>query len=220
MWPYVIRHGESLATLSRRYGFDPDVVWKDEKNKSLREQRSDPLVLAAGDIVYLPEIKTHAPIPLQIGQNNVFTSPDRPPLYASLSFVDQEGTPLAGESFVIDENTDSPTQGTTKADGSIDLEVPYGRPSITIHFPGRALAVIAGVACLDPVTEPSGLDQRLVALGILSDVSAVADADAAAVVADEYRVAAIRAFQARSGLEETGEIDDDTIKALAGAHGA
>jgi murein L,D-transpeptidase YcbB/YkuD len=76
------------------------------------------------------------------------------------------------------------------------------------------------VAHLDPSEEDSGVDQRLQALGLLADPPAVVDPDALQIVADEYRQAAIAAFQTKNGIEAAGVIDDATRTALATSHGA
>jgi hypothetical protein len=80
--------------------------------------------------------------------------------------------------------------------------------------------LIAQVAFLDPVTNPSGLEQRLTALGLLPALPSISDPDVASVVADEYRMAALQVFQQQQGIEQTGELDVPTKKALQDAHGA
>ncbi len=55
MEPYVIRQGDTLATLAYRFGFDADVVWNDPKNDDLRKLQSAPNILKPTDILYIPE---------------------------------------------------------------------------------------------------------------------------------------------------------------------
>ncbi|MGD0524890.1 MAG: peptidoglycan-binding domain-containing protein [Polyangiaceae bacterium] len=220
MQPYIIRQGESLATLALRDGFDPDAVWNDPKNDDIRAKRSDPMVLAPSDIIYLPDQPAQADSSaLQTGSDNNFVAPPRPPLLGRLRLLDETGAPVAGKSFVV-EDVDPPSQGTTDADGNVDLEIPYGRTWIRVQLPDAEIDLVVQVAFLDPVTESSGLEQRLSALGLLQALPAVHDPDAAAIVAQEYRDAAVRAFQQKQSIPDTGELDDATQKALLDAHGA
>jgi hypothetical protein len=220
MQPYVVQQGESLATLAQRDGFDPDVVWKDPKNDDLRAQRSDPMVLAPSDIVYIPDPpQTDPGTPLQTGTDNAFVATERPPLHARFILVDDAGAPLGGQSFVI-EDAEPPVQGTTEGDGSLEVQIPYGQTWVRVQLPDQDIALVVQRAFLDPVTEPSGLQQRLEALGLLPALPAILDPDAAAIVAQEYQEAATRAFQQKAGILETGELDDATQAALLRAHGA
>ena len=52
--PYVVRQGDHLVKLAVRLGFDPDLVWGNDKNASLRERRPDRNMLCVGDILYVP----------------------------------------------------------------------------------------------------------------------------------------------------------------------
>jgi hypothetical protein len=221
MQPYVVRQGESLGTLAQRDGFDPDVVWNDPTNDDLRSKRTDPMVLAPSDIIYLPDPSAPANgTTLQTGAENAFTATPRPPLHARLILVDETGAPLAGQTVVVEGADPGAPPSKSEADGSVVIDFPYGQTSIRIQLPDAGLELVAQRAFLDPVTEPSGLEQRLSALGLLPTLPAIHDPDAAAIVAQEYQEAAIRAFQKKAGLPETGQIDDATQRALVDAHGA
>jgi hypothetical protein len=221
MQPYVIKQGESLATLCRRDGFAPDDVWGDSTNADLRALRDDPMVFAPCDVIYLPDPPTpDATISLQSGADNNFAAAPSEPLYARLRLVDDSGSPIAGQAFVVDDGSDSPPQGTTDADGNADLELPYGQTSVVIHLTDSDLDLTVQVAYLDPITEASGLQQRLTALGLLPTLPAISDPDAASIVAQEYVAAALQTFQQQNGLDQTGIMDDATQQALLTAHGA
>jgi hypothetical protein len=220
MQPYVIRQGDSLATLTRRDGFDPDYVWSDATNDDLRALRGDPMVLAPCDILYLPEPRTPEATILLSGTDNHFQAAPVEPLYARLRLVDASGAPLASQSFVIDDSSDSPTDGMTDEDGNLDLEIPYGVTNLRIQLADADLDLVAQVAHLDPIAEPSGLQQRLAALGLVPSLPAIGDPDAAAIVTAEYQAAALQTFQQQNGLDPTGLLDNVTQSALQDAHGA
>lgn len=220
MEPYVIRQGDSLATLSRRDDFDIDKVWRDPTNEELREVRDDPMVLAPLDIVYLPEPSVPEMMSLQSGTDNLFEAASVPPLYARLCLVDDSGAPLASQTCIIAADTGSPQNAVTDEGGCLDLEVPYGVATVRISLPDSDVDLVAQVAHLDPVVEATGLQQRLAALGLLPNLPAISDYNIAETVAGEYRNAAIQVFQQQHGLEPTGVLDDATRGTIQDAHGA
>jgi hypothetical protein len=95
MRPYVVRQGDSCATLSLRYGFDIDTVWNDPANDDLRGLRSDPYVLAPLDVPYIPDDDGPNPISLATGATNGFTA-DVPSLYGQIVCIGPDDQPLAG----------------------------------------------------------------------------------------------------------------------------
>ena len=54
MLPHVVAQGEHLEKLAFARGAGAKEVWEDPKNEAIRALRKDPLVLAPGDVVYLP----------------------------------------------------------------------------------------------------------------------------------------------------------------------
>lgn len=217
MKPYVIRQGDSLATLASRRGFDADIVWNDKQNDSLRNQRKDSHVLASGDIIYLPDPQVKE-LPLVAGTVNRYVA-TMPLLHASISCTGPDGKTLAGKAFYLDDVLPK-FEGTTDGNGVADFSFPVHVSTVHVHFPDVKLVIVANVAHLDPITEDSGVAQRLSALGVLKPAPGVSDPEAHEAVAAEYLLAAIRAFQKQEGIPETGVIDDATRDALVRAHGA
>jgi hypothetical protein len=217
--PYVVCQGDSLTTLAASYGFDAQSTWAASENASLRALRSDPDALAACDVLYIPDAAPPVLHDLTQGTTNQFTStPDL--LYAAIKCQDETGQPLAGKAYVIEGLPSSPIQGTTDESGLINLELPADATSASVYFSDLGYALTLNVAHLDPSEEDSGVQQRLEALGLLGGSPAVVDSDAFQIVADEYRQAAIAAFQTKNGLAVTGVVDDATRTALATSHGA
>jgi hypothetical protein len=218
MRPYVIAQGDSLATLASSYGFDADSTWKDPANDGLRAQRSDPNALAPCDVLYIPNPAPPTYHSLTSGTTNQFTSTPAS-LFAAIKCLDEAGQPIAGRAYVI-EGLSSPLQGTTDDGGVATLELPIDADSASLYFPDLGCEFFLKVAHLDPAEEDSGVDQRLRALGLLVDPPPVFDPDAQQIVADEYRQAAIAAFQSQNGISPSGVLDDATRQALAATHGA
>ncbi|MGH7434950.1 MAG: peptidoglycan-binding protein, partial [Polyangiaceae bacterium] len=208
MKPHVIGQGESAVTLAVRRRFDLDEVWNHPKNARLKDLRKDPHVLCSGDILYLPDHERSWLSP-SVGAENTFVV-NVPRLHTSISCQGPDGQPLANQAYVVDGDGE-PTQGTTDGDGVAIVSFSSHRDTVRLRFPDIKFVVVAKVAHLDPVTEPSGVDQRLAALGLLKPAPPLGTSAAAQeVVAAEYRAAALRAFQTQNGLPATGELDDAT----------
>jgi hypothetical protein len=218
MRPYVVRQGDSCATLSIRYGFDMDTVWNDPANDDLRNLRQDPHVLAPLDVLYIPDDGEATGITLTTGATNNFVA-DVPVLYGQVVCIGPDDQPLAGAAFTIPELS-PPFEGTTKPDGTADFEFPYTLQAVSLVFTDPAVVVVAYRAQLDPVNTPSGARQRLEALGVVPPMPVVPDPDARAMLAEYVAIAALQKFQNDQGIEPTGELDDATVDALQKAYGA
>jgi hypothetical protein len=215
--PHVVRQGESLVTLAVRLGFDPDQVWNNKANASLRALRGDPHVLAMGDVLYIPP-PTKKWLPLKVGAVNRFVATVAL-LQASIRCIGSDGKPIAGKAFLVD-NVDPKVSGTTDGDGVANFSFPANLVTVYLHFPDIKFVVVAKIAHLDPITEQSGVEQRLRALGLQKPAPGVADEEAQRIVAAEYLAAALCGFQKQQGLPETGVMDGATLNALKSAHGA
>lgn len=217
MYPHIVRQGESLATLAARHLVDPAWLWNEDHNADLRALRADPYALAACDVIYLPEATTKW-VPIQVGSVNRFVG-QIPLMHVSLRCVGPDGTPLAGQAFALD-GVSPPVTGTTDGEGVASLSFPASMASVNIRFAEAKLVLVARVAHLDPTTERSGVEQRLLALGLLRPAPPASSPEAQQIIADEYFAAALLAFQRQQGIAETGVVDDATSQALADAHGA
>jgi hypothetical protein len=190
-------------------GGDPDAVWGHAKNADLRKVRSDPAVLCAGDILYVPD-DDPPPHTVQAGDSKTFTSPTATQ-NVKLVLMGQE--PIANEAYVIHGIGDDDIQGTTGGDGSLSVDVPVDLDSFTLELTDQQVTYEVFVGHLDPVTEESGVQQRLTQLGFRSSAF------------ERFRYPfghddALQAFQDSQGSDGTGELDDGTISALKKGHGA
>jgi hypothetical protein len=203
--------GDTVASIVLPLGADPDAVWSDPKNDRLRAERSDPAVLCAGDILYIPDDDPPSHT-AAAGSTNTFTS-----LVATqtVRIVLGGGQPVANTAYVVHGLGDDVT-GTTGADGSLSIDVPVNIDTFVLELPDQQATYQVLVGHLDPVTQDSGVRQRLSNLGygsplfdLLGDLGI--EADAALV---------IRLFQISNGLNVSGEPDADTVAAIQKAHGA
>jgi hypothetical protein len=169
MQPYVIKQGDYLALLAHRFGFDADAVWNDPANDDLRDLRSDPNLLSATDVLYIPdqldvEPPTHD---LDVGQVNAFVS-DSPTIDVSLKFIEPE---FASKSISIPELPDL-TDLVTGDDGTVKVSVPVTLQQFTVVFDDET-TFACKVGHLDPVDTLPGVIQRLQNLGFLNPRAAI-----------------------------------------------
>jgi hypothetical protein len=70
--PYVVGQGDYLLRIAHRLGFDPDVVWQDDVNSSLRQLRKDPNIRCPTDVLFVPTPKDPPSHQLVTGSTNTF----------------------------------------------------------------------------------------------------------------------------------------------------
>jgi len=208
--PVVVMQGDYLAKLAFVHGFEPDEIWSDAKNKDLAKERTDPNVLAPGDVLRVPPKKQEgAPIhPQQSNRYQVHV----PKVKVEIEFRDGDN-PLGREPCEVHGiGKGAPTA--TDGGGKLALEVPVLVRDISVTFPKRE-----GMLCrfhvgeMDPVSYGAGVAQRLRNLGYLP-FHFDRDADREPEIVRN----ALRSFQSENALQPTGEPDEPTMKALLAAH--
>jgi N-acetylmuramoyl-L-alanine amidase len=214
MQPHVIQPGEHLLGLCARLGADPDEVWNASENSELRELRSDYNVLAPGDVVFLPE-PSEEPLALDLHRTNRYQA--RVPTMPLALRLREGSEAIANEPFRID-CTEPPIEGTTGGDGSVDVELPATTAEATLILTGRNERLRLMVGHLDPTERTAGVRARLQNLGYFPAHPRPGPATPQAR-ADEL-AHALRDFQRDRRLEVTGELDDNTRRALSEQHGA
>jgi hypothetical protein len=206
MIPYVVRQGDYLTRIAARRGFDAQEVWQHPRNEELRRRRPNPEVLAAGDVLYVPDAEAPRNA-LTIGGTNSFTT-RLPTVKLELSLTGSDGQPLANKRYWVDGEE----AGTTGGDGKVEIEVRPTQPSVALRVEGCEDIYRLRVAHLDPVDTPAGVRQRLVNLRYLPEN--------ALQITDEQQADALRRFQERMNLAVTGEPDDATRERLVSENGS
>jgi hypothetical protein len=198
---YTIQQGDTLMALANKNGLKS---WEDilnhAQNKTLKEKSADPGILNPGDQLFIPnkvlgqkQKQTDALHPFKIG---------KPKAWIRMAIKDSDGAPYAGVKYdlAVEGTT---TKGTLADDGIIEVAVPIDAQSGTLTLwtdPANPLKWELRIGHMNPMAEISGVQQRLNNLGF-----DCGDPDG---VVDDDTTAAVKAFQARIGLEPTGTIDD------------
>jgi hypothetical protein len=206
--PYVIRQGDYLTALAFRFGFDAQEVWGSADNEGLRARRPNPELLAPGDVLRIPDAPREG-ARVRIGTTNRYRA--RVPGVPIVLRLEDRGQPLADEPYRV-EGLGAPREGRSGADGVVRFEVPATVREVRVVLPRRQAVVPVRVGHLDPIEERSGVRQRLEHLGYYFDMAGEPTRETDAV--------ALRRFQRDRGLAATGELDDETRRALAEAHGS
>jgi hypothetical protein len=211
--PYhVVKQGETLMAIAAKSGLESwKAIHDAPENAELTKVRPDPGVLRAGDRWFVPsrELKHK---PAAVDDKHPFTI-KRPKGYVRIAVRDADGAPLAG-TYLLSAGGKS-ASGAIPADGLLKLTVPVDTTSgslVVTFADGTTETWNLRIGHLDPLAEISGVQARLNNLGFVcgEPTGTVNDATTHAV----------KAFQARVGLEPTGTIDDALREKLAAYYDA
>jgi hypothetical protein len=210
---YLVRTGDYLARIAFSLGVSSDKIWNAPENAALRELRGDGNVLATGDVLTIPEaLRTCAHV--DPGQNYEFRARvPRVPLRIAVRDVD--GSAFVHMPYRV-EGAGEPVQGVTDLEGIAEFSVPITAREVELVFePGtHVMRLRLLIGHLDPLEHASGVRQRLTNLGYHAHEPGPSDTE----ISDQHTRAALAAFQREHRLKPTGEIDDETRRALGKAH--
>lgn len=207
---HTVRQGESILSLSKRYGIPADKILNHSENEQISQRNRNTGILFPGDQVTIPdrEIKE---VDAGTGQRHHFRCTNRT-AWLKIQFFHQDD-PRSEEPYRL-------IVGTQESSGNLDQD---GWMRVRVPVDARDALVILGerdreerinlrIGHLNPIDEISGVKQRLNNLGFYCGSE---DDELNEVVQ-----AALLSFQAKQGLEETGELDDATKNRLREVYGS
>jgi hypothetical protein len=206
MQKHVVQQGECLSSIAFESGFLLDTIWNHPDNSELKQKRKDPNILQEGDVVNIPD--------LQLGEYSRPTDARHKfrlknvPAMCRLQVFDGE-QPRANQKYllIIDGTSFS---GSTDADGKLEQAMPPNAQRGKLTIGPDQMTYDLQFGYLDPVSEISGVQGRLINLGY--------DCGEINGEMNDRTKAAIQAFQHRFQLNETGQMDDNTQKKLEEIH--
>jgi hypothetical protein len=161
-----VEQGDHLPQLAEEYGFsDWHTIWDDPNNAQLKEQRTDPGVLAPGDRLYIPDKKPSDGQKVATGATARFRLKRSLPKLR-LVVCGFDGQPLADTDCTVTIDG-AQTAARTGSDGLLELDLAPGAREATLEVNGQSWALEIGH--LDPVDTDTGLWARLRNLGYLVD---------------------------------------------------
>jgi len=207
---HTVKQGDTVIALAKKNGFpSAEAILNDSGNSSLKENRKDPGILLPGDTVVIPsrEMLQKA---CAIDAKHKFKV-TRPKAWVRMIVKDADGVVLAGKKYQLTIEG-KVTLGTIPSGGILEQQVPVDAKSgrLTVYLsekPNDVEIWDLQLGYMDPLDAISGVQSRLTNLGFdcCDD-----DGDPTGEL-DDRTVAAIKAFQARIGIDQTGAIDD-TLK--------
>ncbi len=220
---HTVRQGETLSEIAFRFGYaNAEELYRHPDNADLRNKRPNPNVLHPGDEVVLPDHRMRKES-AGAGKKHQFRR-GAPQKLLKLKLHDhRQPDKFKNVAYTLQVTSDV---GTSELSGKLDGEgvlnqqvhVSAKEGVLKLDFPTQsadadnAWSLRILIDHLDPVEEVTGCQARLANLGY----------DCGALDGDEgpRTKAALQDFQARHGLDITGEVDDKTLAALVADHGS
>jgi hypothetical protein len=204
-----IQQGDCLTSIALARGLDPQTIWDHPDNAELKQLRQTPQALLPGDQLEVPNLEQKD---AAVSTNTVARFQlSVPPVKLRLRLT-RHGEARADEDFELRIEGMDPITGTTDGEGWIDEVIPAHATRATLVLREGIEQYVLNIGHLDPHDSPSGIQQRLRALGYYFGL---VDGDVGDVT-----TAALRRFQTANDLEVSGEADDATISALRDAYGS
>jgi putative peptidoglycan binding protein len=207
---HTVNQGDCMLSIAEEYGVNWKKLWDHPQNAELKKLRKNPNLLLPGDVVHIPERESRYESKSTNQRHKFVKKTARAKV--RLRLVDVKGQPR--RSLRYSANVDgSLINGSTDGDGYITLPAPPTAREVKLSVvdSGRTEEYTLPLGHIDPIESLTGVQQRLANLGYFcrSELGTLGDATQAA----------LRAFQKKSNLSQTGEIDEGTRQLLKQAHG-
>jgi hypothetical protein len=206
---YIVKQGECVETIAKRSGHFWETIWNHTKNNELRQQREDPNALAPGDFLFIPDLRPHAESGAT-GQRHRFHRKGVPSELCIV--VKHQGEPFADKPYRLDVDGKL-FYGKTDQSGQIFKLIPPDAKSgkLVVGQGEEELEYVIDLGYVDPISTVTGVQTRLNNLGF--------DCGAVDGVLGLRTQAALRDFQRKYEITESGELDESTRQKLKEAYG-
>lgn len=203
---YLAREGDSIPSIAFQFGFFPDTVWNHPDNSSLKSLRGNMNTLEPGDEVAIPDLALRH-LDRSVDQCYRFRRKGVPAIFRLQVFQDEHPRANQPYTLIIDGVAH---QGTSDDQGVIESPLPPDSREGTLRIGPDNYTIELRFGSLRPNNEIIGWRQRLNNLGY--------NCGEPSNDLDDLTRDAIRYFQRRMQLTETGEFDDATKARLLELH--
>jgi hypothetical protein len=206
-----VGENESTSSLAKKHGFYWKTIWEHGENAELRQKRKDPNVLAADDIIFIPEL-VQKKVSVSTESEHVFVRKGEP-TEIKMQLLEL-GEPRKNAPYVFICNGVS-KNGQTDGEGILKQFVPGDAKNAMLFFKDGAEEHKLRIGSLDPTDLASGIIQRLNNCGFKFSAN-IKKGMSAKEAFEEGKVGnkgvrALKNFQAQNELEATGKLDDATL---------
>jgi hypothetical protein len=200
--------GDSVISLSDEHGFFAGTIWNYPENQEIRQLRPDMNVLMPGDVVVIPDLRERLE-KRPTGAKYRFRRKGIPAMFR-LQIFDQN-LPRANQPFQLKAGTYAQS-GQTDSKGIVSCFIPARALEGELRVGQGADEVVFALqfSHLEPLSETSGIQQRLTNLGY--------DCGPGTGEWNDQSRAALCAFQRNHGLKVTGECDAATRSRIEEVH--
>lgn len=212
---HTVQLGECMGSLAKRYGFsDYKALYDHGSNATLKSQRPNPNVLAEGDTVTIPD-KTAKTQSVATGAQHKFVL-KRLKTLLRIVVRDDAGTALSGKKYRLTIDGGEPLEGTTAGDGKIEHPMGADARRAELELWLKEGEGIDGylfrleLGALEHESSTRGCQARLINLGF--------DCGGMGGTVDDPTRDALRGFQKKNGLTESGNLDAATRTKLRQLH--
>jgi hypothetical protein len=208
MAKYIVEQGDCISSIAYEHGFFWDTLWNHVENAQLKQDRKDPNILFPGDEVFIPdkEEKTES---CATEQRHRFCKRGVPSKLRLRLLDNDEPRAKVDYILIVDGQIFS---GTTDAEGRLEHTIPPNAESATLIIGEEQDEYKLKLGHIDPIDEISGIQHRLNNLGF--------DCGEVDGVLDEETKLALRKFQKKYEIPETGQPDSETRRKIQELHGS
>jgi len=202
--------GECVSSIAKQSGLKWETIWNDGKNSQLKELRRDPNVLMPGDLLYIRK-KEKKEDPCAPEQRHRFRALNQPAMLRLR--VLRDGQPQANKPYKLEVGNKT-LENVTDADGKLEQPIPNdaGTATLTVGAPPDPVDVYnISLGHVPPAREVVGAQHRLFNMGYYHGPFD-------GVLGPETQTA-LREFQKKYQLPETGQLDSATGAKLVSEHG-
>jgi len=203
---YIVKQGDCISSIADRFGLFPDTIWNDPENRELKEKRKDPNILLPGDTVFVRDLEEREET-CATGQKHIFRKKGVPEKLR-VQFMSGDD-PISNEKYILDIDGEL-RSGSTDSNGKLEENITPGVKKVKLWLGEDKTEYVISPGNLDPIDEVSGVQARLNNLGFNCGKPDGKKGPKTTI--------ALRRFQKRYDLKETGEIDKQTVGKLESTH--
>lgn len=212
-----VKQGECLSSIAKKYGLaDWRIIYDYPQNAEFKRKRPNPNLICPGDKIFIPDKKLKEEGGGTENRHKFRVQVSK--TFLRLIIQAEDGKPLSGKQYELHvEKLEIPYEGTIGGDGLIEQEIPADAEEgkLTVWMGENtddedSYTCMLKIGHLDPIDEISGVQARLNNLGFHCGP---VDGILGLKVKE-----GLKSFQAKIGLEPTGEINDETKNKLRERH--